>query len=77
LTQRESDELDALMDEIAPHATRSVMLRWVVCQVLEKHRNASKTPRPFVVDLARLDPRSKRNWRPVGRACAPSGRQFA
>jgi len=60
LTKREDDALEALRKKLAPRATTSVFLRWLVCRELESHRRKDCPTMPFAVDLDNLDTRSLR-----------------
>lgn len=63
LTKREKDGFEALRKRLAPHATPSVFLRWMVCQILESHRRKDCPTVPFAVDLDALEPRQMRAGR--------------
>jgi len=63
LTVRESNEIDLIQAQIAPNSTRSVFLRWLICEALEANRDKSIPRKPFEVDLSNLDRRSVRAWR--------------
>jgi len=61
LTVREFEAFQAWRKSVAPQATLSVFLRWLICQALEKRRpRQSPEIAPFFVDLTALDPRSRR-----------------
>ncbi len=60
LTKREDDAVEALRKQLAPHATTSVFLRWMICRELERHRRKDCLTMPFAVDLNALDTRSQR-----------------
>lgn len=57
LTKREKEGFNALRKRLAPHASPSVFLRWMVCEQLEKHRRRDCPTTPFIVDLSSLDHR--------------------
>ena len=61
LTKREKDAFQALRRRLAPHATPSVFLRWMICETLEMHRRKDCPTTPFGVDLFALDHRQKRS----------------
>jgi hypothetical protein len=60
LTAREVRAFDVWRMAVAPHATRSVFLRWLICQGLETQRHKDSSAAPFFVDLTALDARSRR-----------------
>jgi len=61
LTKREKTGFEALRKRLAPHASPSVFLRWLICEELEKHRRKDCPTSPFRVDLFDLDHRQKRS----------------
>ena len=61
LTKREKEAFDALRKRVAPHATPSVFLRFLVCQELERARLKHCPSSPFVVDLDALKPQQMRS----------------
>jgi hypothetical protein len=60
LTKREKQAFEALRKQLAPQATPSVFLRWIVCRELEARRRKDCPTMPFAVDLDNLDTRSQR-----------------
>jgi len=59
LTKREDAAFEALRKKLAPHATPSTFLRWLICRELETHRRKDCPTTPFSVDLNDLDQRQK------------------
>ena len=60
LTKREFEQFEQLRKQFAPHLTRSIFLRYVLCEFLEKHRRKDCPIAPFSIDLERVDYRCKR-----------------
>ena len=61
LTKREKEAFEALRKRVAPHATPSVFLRYIVCETLERARLKHCPSSPFSVDLNSLEPRQMRS----------------
>jgi len=60
LTKRERQSFEGLRKLLAPHATPSTFLRWLICEQLESHRRKDCPTMPFTVDLSNLDERQTR-----------------
>lgn len=73
LTRRESLQLEQMRRRLAPKLTRSVFVRWIVCEFLEKTRRKDCPTASFSIDLDCVDYRCKRGGRPPrsgGALCA-------
>lgn len=63
LTKREFQQFEQLRKQVGRQFTRSIFLRYVICEFLETHRRKDCPTMPFTLDLAAVDHRCRRGSR--------------